>query len=266
MRSKGIIFFDIDGTLIDCPKELFNPTLKTVESLKKLKENGYKIGIATGRPKSFISKNILDINFDAIISSNGAYAEVDKKAIYNNFLDNEKVKEFIELCRKNKVSFILEGQDISLYEEVNKNEVENFFEEFFIPKDNLKKIREFKDSINVNKLVVFLENEDKYNVFYNKYSDEFNFMVHPNNLSYDMYINNFSKAVGVKKVYENLDISKENTYAFGDGINDIEMIDEVGKGIAMGKENAELIKHAFMSTKPAIEDGISIALEALKLI
>lgn len=266
MRSKGIIFFDIDGTLIDCPKGLFKPTLKTIESFKKLKDNNYKIGIATGRPKSFIDKSILDLDFNAIVSSNGAYAEVDKKIIYNNFLDHKKVMDFIEFCRKNSVSFILEGQEISLYEEVNKNEVENFFEEFFIPKNNLKKIKEFKDDINVNKLVVFLENEDKYNLFYKKYSDEFNFMVHPNNLSYDMYINNFSKAVGVKKVYENLDISKENTYAFGDGINDIEMINEVGKGIAMGRENAQLLKCAFMSTKPAIEDGIYIALEDLKLI
>jgi trehalose-6-phosphatase len=42
-----IIFFDIDGTLLDFRKEQLSA--KTVEALQRLKENGIKICIATGR-------------------------------------------------------------------------------------------------------------------------------------------------------------------------------------------------------------------------
>ena len=37
---KGIVFFDVDGTLIDCGKGLYKPSNKTKEAIKKLKENG----------------------------------------------------------------------------------------------------------------------------------------------------------------------------------------------------------------------------------
>ena len=43
-----IAFFDIDGTLIDMNKKKI--TEKMLETLKKLKENGIKICISTGRP------------------------------------------------------------------------------------------------------------------------------------------------------------------------------------------------------------------------
>ena len=35
---KGIVFFDVDGTLIDCGKGLYKPSNKTKEAIKKLKE------------------------------------------------------------------------------------------------------------------------------------------------------------------------------------------------------------------------------------
>ena len=56
----------------------------------------------------------------------------------------------------------------------------------------------------------------------------------------DMLPKGSSKAVGVQKVLEKLGIQKENSYAFGDGTNDFEMIDFVGTGIAMGNAVPEL--------------------------
>ena len=43
-----------------------------------------------------------------------------------------------------------------------------------------------------------------------------------------------SKATGIRKVCEMLDIPHENTFAFGDSANDLEMLAYVAHSIAMG--------------------------------
>ena len=45
---------------------------------------------------------------------------------------------------------------------------------------------------------------------------------------------NVTKGEAVKNIMEKLNISLENTMAFGDGLNDYEMLSEVGKGLLMG--------------------------------
>ncbi|MBQ7885277.1 MAG: HAD hydrolase family protein [Clostridia bacterium] len=47
MNDVKIIFFDIDGTLIDMHKKRI--TEKMLETLKRLKERGIRICLATGR-------------------------------------------------------------------------------------------------------------------------------------------------------------------------------------------------------------------------
>ncbi len=75
-----------------------------------------------------------------------------------------------------------------------------------------------------------------------------------------------SKAEGIKKVIEKLPFDREDTYAFGDGLNDLQMIEFAGTGVAMGNAVPELKKIADFITKPVDEDGIQYAVEALGLL
>jgi Cof subfamily protein (haloacid dehalogenase superfamily) len=58
---------------------------------------------------------------------------------------------------------------------------------------------------------------------------------HP--VSVDILPRGGSKAKGIEKIVEALDIPKERQYAFGDGLNDIQMLSTVTNSVAMG--NAE---------------------------
>ena len=62
---KGAVFFDVDGTLVDERLEIFKPTSKTIESIQKLKENGYLVGIATGRARCYVPD--MGIDFDCYV-------------------------------------------------------------------------------------------------------------------------------------------------------------------------------------------------------
>ena len=81
MSKKGIIFFDVDGTLIDWTKGIFKPSKVTKLAIEKLRENGYLTILATGRPKNCIDEGLIDLGLNGYIASNGAYAEIDNKVL-----------------------------------------------------------------------------------------------------------------------------------------------------------------------------------------
>ena len=68
MNKPTIIFFDIDGTLLDFGKKDLSP--KTREALLKLRENGIRICIATGRAPLAVPK-FAGVEFDAYLTYNG---------------------------------------------------------------------------------------------------------------------------------------------------------------------------------------------------
>jgi len=75
-----------------------------------------------------------------------------------------------------------------------------------------------------------------------------------------------SKAIGVNKVMEALNLDHKNSFAIGDGMNDIEMLQEVGTGIAMGNSREPLKEIADLITDSVDNDGFMKALKTVELI
>ena len=76
----------------------------------------------------------------------------------------------------------------------------------------------------------------------------------------------YTKAVGIEKVCEYLNVPRENTYAFGDSVNDLEMIAYVSHGIAMGNGTEDIKEQADYVTDVLERDGIEKALKHFGLI
>ena len=75
-----------------------------------------------------------------------------------------------------------------------------------------------------------------------------------------------NKAVGIEKMLDYLGIDKKETYAFGDSNNDMEMLDYVEYGIAMGNAYPDVLKRARYKTKSIYDDGIYYGLKDFGLI
>ena len=99
---KGAVFFDVDGTLVDERLKIYQPTEMTKQAIARLKENGYLVGIATGRSRCYTPKT--DIDFDCYVTSNGAVAEVDGKEIHNDFISKEDLLNVPLLCSRQAIS------------------------------------------------------------------------------------------------------------------------------------------------------------------
>lgn len=260
-----VIFFDVDGTLIDCESGIKNPTMKTKEALRKLKSEGNIIVLSTGRAKSFLNKEILDLDFDGFITSNGSYIEFRGEELLNNCIDNTLLEEIITFFEINNIEYIIECQEKSELSDLESETLQRLIEVCSIPRDRLVNKGSLKE-IKANKLVVCLDNKEKYRMVTEKYGNKFNFMGFSEMSTYDMYVNNYSKGYAINKLIEILNIDRKETYAFGDGINDVEMFKIVNKGIAMGGAKKGLLKYSYDNTKSVEEDGVYYGLKKLNLI
>ena len=96
--------------------------------------------------------------------------------------------------------------------------------------------------------------------------NDFNYDKHGTDNAFEIYSNVISKATGVQKVLEYLNLNVQDSYAFGDGLNDLEMIQTVGTGVAMGNAVDEAKAVANYETDRIENDGIVKALKHFELI
>lgn len=263
---KGIVFFDVDGTLIDCFKGISAPTESTRKSIKKLKENKFLTILATGRPKSCIDENLLNLGLDGYIASNGAYADFKEDIIFDYPIDNEKLSEILDYFKENNIDYMLEGHEMNY---ISSYENKKLMELLEGAKLNMDYITDKWDRNKVKTSKIIIVNNENNEIFEKvseKYKDGFTFMKHPMGVSFEMYLSKYTKGYGVKQLVNKLGIDMDKTYAFGDGENDIEMFQVVKHGIAMGGYHEKLEAVAYDFTENVENEGITKGLEKLELI
>jgi Cof subfamily protein (haloacid dehalogenase superfamily) len=263
--GKKAVFFDVDGTLVNCSQGMNCALDSTKEAIKRIRNNGHLTVLATGRPKTFLDEEIRKLGFDAYITSNGAYIELDDNAIYNRKIDKKTVEEVVLMCREENIDFLFEGQELSYFSNFNSENIKKLLKAFSIESSLITDKWENKD-VSANKIVLVLNSEKQKERSIELLSDRFNFMKHPGENSYDVYFKDCTKADGIIKLVKHLEINIEDTVAFGDGINDIEMFQTVDCGIAMGNAHEKLKKVARFVTDDVFSHGIYNALIRLELI
>lgn len=274
------LFFDIDGTLIGKSRVV---TEKNKEAIRLARENGHKAFLCTGRAPTSLDKDILNIGFDGIISSAGGFVIVDGEFIFENFINQYLLSEVMTMFINNRIFFSLETKE-TIYETAGNTE---FFHRRNVSlyKDNPELIRAFelrrkgesrKNIKDFNILTtgvtkVCFISEDKNNFFrIRPYLEEF-FNVVLFSKDEDKYCNgeiiikNCTKADGIIKIVDHFDGKMKDTIAFGDSMNDYEMIQEAHIGVVYEDSIDELKQHASYFFKEPDEDGIYHVMKELGL-
>lgn len=259
---KGAVFFDYDGTLTDVTEGIYKPTQITKESIEKLKENGYFTCLCTGRGKSYAPFN--EANFDGIITSNGAYIEKDGKCLYSTTFPEELVNEVIEYATKNNIYYFAETQEVCYTDDLDKKIFSDMLEHFKV-KTSYKPVKDM-DRSNIYKFICAYENEDVYRQLKKEFEGKMAVDAHGSFLSCDISVLSVTKGTGIGKVIEMLNIPFENTFAFGDGENDIGMFKAVCHPIALKVCHKELRKLAEYITDTVKNEGVYKALVHYGLI
>ncbi|WP_096154803.1 MULTISPECIES: Cof-type HAD-IIB family hydrolase [Bacillus] len=256
--DKKVVFFDIDGTLLDHNKEL--PS-STKESIKQLQESGVYVAIATGRAPFMYEDLRKELGIETFVSFNGQYVVFEGEVIYTNPLSKERLIHLTDFSRKKEHPLIFMNEETM---KANVNDHSYIHEslgslKFVHPEQH----PHFYNESEIYQTLLFCE-EPHENIYQENYK-EFHF-IRWHEYSTDILPFGGSKAIGIQRMMEKMNIPKEHVYAFGDGLNDLEMLSFVGTGVAMGNSHQELKKVANIITKDVSDNGIQHGLELVGLI
>lgn len=262
---KNIVFFDIDGTIIN------ETTHKTPESaikaIEMARDNGNLLFINTGRTPAIISPSLRDLGFDGFICGCGTYIEYNNKVLLSNSIGNELSKEIVKALREFNIEGVLEGLDTIYFdsmEKIHHPDIKRIIEAQANDNFNLKFSLE-DPSINIAKFVIFLNDSSNFEGFYNRFKDKFSFIQRADTF-YEIIPLGYSKATGIEYITNLLNIPFENTYGIGDSTNDLPMLTCVKNSIAMGNSNPKLFDNVSFVTTDIDDDGIYNALKHYNLI
>ncbi|MCD7808927.1 MAG: Cof-type HAD-IIB family hydrolase [Erysipelotrichaceae bacterium] len=260
-----LYFFDIDGTLIDCTRGIFEIEDGVVKILDQLKSQSDDVFLATGRCKCFIVDGVMKYPFSGYVTCNGAYVEYQGKTIYKKLVSTEALKATHDICVERDMAYYFESNNYIYV--LNKNNPKHLeFKEKWGMKDEV-----IVDDFDINNIetyigMIVINSKEDEEPMRNALSPYFNIQRHRNEYSFDLTIKGESKAKGIKELVKGLNKDMKDTIAFGDGRNDIEMLEEVELGIAMGNSMVEAKQAAKYITNDIDDDGIMKALQYFSLI
>lgn len=257
---KKIIFLDIDGTLVDFDSKM--PELSK-KALMLAKENGCYIALCTGRTVSSIYPWLLEFPFDGIVASAGAYVSCGNELVFQHIMEREKLKKLALLLDSYHASYMFQGAKGAYMNEVNKSRLQNYMISlgFHEPEEKIKiTISDHPyDMEQIESGVYFGAKEDVFTI--QKMVDPY-FKITSASFGPDRKYTGeitcagVNKATGMQILMEHLGLPKESSIAFGDGPNDVEMLQYAGIGVAMGNAEEDLKLLADMITDSITENGI----------
>ncbi|MCM2535952.1 Cof-type HAD-IIB family hydrolase [Neobacillus pocheonensis] len=259
MTNKCVIFFDIDGTLLNHDKEL---PLSAKKAIFKLKENGHVVAIATGRAPFMFEDLRKELDINTFVSYNGQYVVLNGKVLYTNPLMIPSLEKLTEAAIHNNHPVVFMD-----HEDMKANVPEHTYIKESI--DTLKISRfpthdpyYYKGRELYQTLLFCPEGEEKQ---YEQEFHDFDFVRwHP--VSVDVLPKGGSKAKGIEQIVKKLGFPQEHQYAFGDGLNDIEMLLTVKNSVAMGNAVEKVKEVAKYVTKSVEDDGIFHGLQLVGLL
>ncbi|MGL5380385.1 HAD family hydrolase [Clostridium sp.] len=254
---KKAVFFDVDGTLIDTFGGVINISSNVKAELQNLKSKGCYIFIATGRPYAFINKELLELEFDGFVLANGAHVIIDGETVHSKPIDNEFIKRLTSTLENKDIDYIL-VDDKHSYIKKDSEELFKFYDLVGTTKDSFKKYNQI-EGLNIHKVEMLCPNKEilDYCLDFIKDNPDYGYFNSIENVHLEIHYKESTKAAGILKAIEHLGVKIEDTYAFGDGKNDIEMLSTVGCGIAMGNAADDVKKYAKEITDTVCNDGVA---------
>ncbi|WP_232699042.1 HAD family hydrolase [Brevibacillus daliensis] len=278
--SCKIVAFDMDGTLLNGESKMAEATK---EACLALQAQGVKLVLSTGRPYRSACVAVDNFKFDGYVCSNGsAIFNADGELMQYKSLDGALVVDIIEKVRHSNIYY--EAHDQSSFRWMVEEDKEKI-KEMLMNAGSLERVSttEFNNrTFSFTEMATFIKKDElvtkiKSGEF--EISKMFFWHSDPTMLAWlrEQAINwegkmaltssgphnveimpvNMNKWVGLQYFMKEWSVPREETAAFGDEMNDFEILSEVGIPIVMENGNADLKKLTKYIAKHHCEDGVA---------
>ena len=263
-----IVFFDIDGTLVDDENQIPHSARRALEALKR---QGILTGICTGRCPSELRQfhqSHPELHFDVEVYANGALVRQGERLLAKHPLPKAELSRLIEVFRRHNLPYWLSDEEEWFFSIPDLTPVAHVLvsdelarTDFYDPDHHL--------THDIYMGEVFLEPQTLQTYSFDLQELEmvpgmlvggsFGPMV-------DFWSKSVSKATGVEECLRALGLRRVEMMAFGDSFNDVPILQLAGLGVAMGNGTSVAKKAADFVTRDLAADGIEYALRHFGLL
>ena len=263
--DKKLLFFDIDGTLCSRDREKFIPS-STIEAVRAARQAGHMCFVNTGRVFCNVGRDIRNIGFDGYGCGCGSTIILNNQIIFHRELSHvDSVKVAQGIPRYGAVAFY-ESHGGMYYDPqfLNLDDYQDTYH-FFDAQGTVVGNTQDKDFI-MDKFFGWYNADTDLNGLQQFLSPWFEFML-VGKTHYEVQPKGCSKATGIAYLQEYFGAAKENIYAFGDGANDLSMLQACHNSICICDPEEERIKqYVTFVTKKLKDGGIAHAMRHFGII
>lgn len=275
--DKKLIFLDIDGTLVFAMQA---PSARTAQAVRSARVNGHKVFLCTGRNMPIIGKDILDVGFDGVIASAGSHVETDGKILFDSILPEETIQECLSVFHEHDMYCRIETPE-GIYTDPQMEELLRTAEADPANSELIRMQKEIEAGIPVlpydryphkgaYKICFTSRNLESVEKTKKYLESRFVYAVHPyadssTCFNGEIIPRGIHKGRGIELVCSYYGAALQDTVAFGDSMNDYEMMQTAGISVAMGNACEELKSMSDVVCGSVWDDGIYYEFQRMKL-
>ena len=276
MERKKLIFLDIDGTLAMPGKPV---STVNKEAIARARRNGHKVFLCTGRHDNMLPSGIDPADYDGGIFCAGARIAVGGQIIYDKPMKSEMRDRIVHALDEQELYFHYETGSGTF---ASDREVIDLNSEPEQASSELERLRDFLKRSGTQKLTDYRE-EGVYKIVFIIHASEegktlraalpdMNVVLFENlNEGLSLVVGevadaDVTKATAMELLCAEYGMTREDCIAFGDSMNDADILKEAGIGIAMGNSVEEVKRLADHVCEGCEEDGVAKEMMRLGLL
>lgn len=251
-----LIATDIDGTLLVEGSDALNPEIYDV--IRKLKDKGVVFAAASGRSYTSIRRLFKPVAEDMIfVSDNGANVICRGYEMYSSQMDRQVLRELVEEVRPLEDCYwMFSGREGKSYVEDCPPEFEDLLVNGY--HNEVVKVKDiFAEPVDIIKCAIYKKEGIRKMApyFIEKYRDRLNVAL-AGDIWLDFMDYSADKGLALGTIQKTLKISREETMAFGDNMNDIGMLGVAGESYAVANARSEVKAAAKHIAEANVNDGV----------
>jgi Cof subfamily protein (haloacid dehalogenase superfamily) len=274
VNARKAVFLDFDGTYADRGVV----PAGHVAAVRAARAAGHLVFLCTGRPKSMLSDRALEAGFDGLVATAGGYVEVEERVVLDRRFPADLAARTLAVLDAHDADYILEAPEALHGRPGIGERLRTLLAGHFAdaaghggPQDILAELRTSTDLSGASfaKVTIFYSSVP---VAAMAEAIGDGVEVLPSSLqgtgdsAGELYLAGVHKAGGMEVVVQHFAMERRDVIAFGDGLNDVEMLEYAGLGVAIDGAHPDVLAAADHVAPGPEEEGLAAAFAALGLI